>query len=53
MNTTPKVITTVYLEINQKAALQRLATDTRLAASVLIREAVDDLLKKYRQEVKP
>jgi hypothetical protein len=37
----------LYLEPDRAALLDKLATETRIAKAVLLREAVDDLLVKY------
>lgn len=43
-----KVVSTpMYLLPSQMQALNELAKRTRIQRSVLVREAVDDLLKKY------
>jgi predicted transcriptional regulator len=44
--------TPMYLTAEQKAALDRLAELTRIQRSILVREAVDDLLKKYAKTLK-
>jgi hypothetical protein len=38
----------LYLEPERAAALDRLATESRIPKAVLLREAVDDLLTKHR-----
>jgi hypothetical protein len=38
----------VYLDLDRHELFMRLAKGTRIAQAVLLREAVDDLLKKYR-----
>ena len=40
--------TPMYLTPAQKEGLDRLAEVTRIQRSVLVREAIDDLLKKYK-----
>jgi len=48
----PKIVQTpMYLTPVQKRALDRLSEVTRIQRSVLVREAVDDLLKKYKPKV--
>jgi predicted DNA-binding protein len=42
-----RVATTVYLEGEQSDALRRLSEATRVTQANYIREAIDDLLKKY------
>lgn len=44
--------TPMYLTAEQKAALDRLSDLTRIQRSILVREAVDDLLKKYAKTLK-
>lgn len=44
--------TPMYLTPAQKKALDRLAEVTRIQRSVLVREAVDDLLAKYKKQLK-
>lgn len=53
MNThamTPRKLTAqpIYLEPEKAVALNELAASTRVPKAVLLREAVDDLLEKYR-----
>lgn len=43
------VQTPMYLTPAQKRALDELSRVTRIQRSVLVREAVDDLLAKYRK----
>ena len=38
-----------YLDPDKLAALNALAKETRIPRAVLVREAVDDLLAKYRK----
>lgn len=47
-----KSATTVYLEPEQAEALRRLSDATRVTQANYIREAIDDLLKKYARELK-
>lgn len=44
--------TPMYLTPEQFEELNRLSEVTRIQRSVLVREAIDDLLKKYGQELK-
>jgi len=44
--------TPMYLAPEQKKALDRLSEVTRVPRAVLVREAVDDLLKKYAKTLK-
>ena len=44
--------TPMYLTPDQFKELNRLAEATRLQRSVLVREAIDDLLKKYAKLLK-
>ena len=46
------VQTPMYLTPAQKRALDELSRVTRIQRSVLVREAVDDLLVKYRKVLK-
>jgi Ribbon-helix-helix domain len=39
----------LYLEPDRAALLDELAADTRIAKAVLLREAVDDLLTKFKK----
>jgi hypothetical protein len=41
-----------YPEPDQAAALRRLNDTTRIPIQVFLREAVDDLLKKYKKELR-
>jgi hypothetical protein len=43
-----KVMQALYLERDRTDMLDELAADLRLPKSILLREAVDDLLVKYR-----
>jgi len=43
-----KTIVSCYLEPKQHAALRALSERTRVPAQVYVREALDDLLAKYR-----
>lgn len=48
---TPRKLTAqpIYLQPEKAELLNALAEETRIAKSVLLREAVDDLLAKYRK----
>lgn len=48
-----KIITSVYLTKGQKESLERLHKRTRIDVAKLIREGVDDLLKKYSEPCDP
>ena len=45
-----RVFTGVYFDRPQHDALRQLSTTTRVPLAVYLREAVDDLLKKYGAE---
>jgi hypothetical protein len=48
-----KLIQTVaYLTPSQKSGLEKLSKATRVSQQAYLREAVDDLLKKYRKAKK-
>ena len=44
-------MSTLYLDPPKHEALKRLAAETRRPRSVLLREAVDDLLRKYARRL--
>jgi len=46
------IMVNMYLTPSQKRALDRLTTQTRIPRAVLVREAVDDLMKKYKKILK-
>jgi hypothetical protein len=46
-DTEKRVFTGVYFDRPQHDALRQLSTTTRVPLAVYLREAVDDLLKKY------
>ncbi len=46
--TTHNIPVLTYLKPAQKAALDKLSSSTRIPKTELLREAVDDLLKKHR-----
>ena len=48
MGKTKRAIESLYLDEEKLDLLKRLATATRIPRSVLLREAVDDLLVKYK-----
>jgi Ribbon-helix-helix domain len=43
-----KILQSLYLESDRTHLLDELAADVRLPKAILLREAVDDLLVKYR-----
>jgi hypothetical protein len=43
-----KILQSLYLERDRTVLLDELAADLRLPKAILLREAVDDLLVKYR-----
>jgi predicted transcriptional regulator len=47
MGRTKRAIETLYLDPEKLELLKQLAADTRIPRSVLLREAVDDLLVKH------
>jgi predicted transcriptional regulator len=47
MSPTKRLQHPAYLDHDKVKLLNELATETRIPKSVLLREAVDDLLKKY------
>lgn len=49
MATRNKHLQSLYLEPEKAKLLDELAAETRIAKAVLLREAVDDLLVKYRK----
>ena len=51
MAATKKVQTLALLEPEQHKKLKKLSANTRVPMQVYMREAVDDLLKKYKKEV--
>ena len=52
MGRTTKIQTALLLEPEQAKKLQRLHENTRIPKQVLLREAVDDLLKKHKKELR-
>ncbi len=50
---TKNIPTMIYLTPEQKKAMAQLSKTTRVPATVYFREAVDDLLKKYKRQAKP
>jgi hypothetical protein len=48
MGKTKRAFETVYLDHEKIALLKRLSEDTRIPRAVLAREAIDDLLIKYK-----
>jgi hypothetical protein len=47
MGRTKRKTHSVYLDIDRHELFVRLAKETRIAQAVLLREAVDDLLRKH------
>jgi histidyl-tRNA synthetase len=47
MGRTKRKVEVAYLDAHKLELLKQLAAQTRIARSVLVREAVDDLLVKY------
>ncbi len=47
MGRTKRKVEVAYLDADKLELLKQLAAQTRIPRSVLLREAVDDLLKKY------
>ena len=48
MGRTKRKVEVAYLDADKLELLKQLAAQTRIARSVLVREAVEDLLLKYR-----
>jgi hypothetical protein len=48
MGKTKRAAETMYLDPEKLELLKRLSVDTRVPRAVLLREAVDDLLAKYK-----
>jgi hypothetical protein len=48
MGKTKRSVEVAYLDPDKLDLLKRLAAQTRIARSVLVREAIDDLLIKYK-----
>ncbi len=48
MGKTTRAVEVAYLDRDKLDLLKRLAAQTRIARSVLVREAIDDLLIKYK-----
>lgn len=47
-----RISTTVYLDPEHVDGLKKLADITRIPQAIFIREAIDDLLKKYAKELR-
>ena len=47
-----RVLTSLYVDPEAHQALKQLSKDTRVPAAVYLREAVDDLLKKYKVKLR-
>jgi len=43
---------TIYVDLHQKTALDTLSKVTRVPTSEYVREAIDDLLVKYKKHLK-
>ena len=48
MGKTKRTVEVAYLDPEKLDLLKRLASHTRIARAVLVREAIDDLLIKYK-----
>jgi hypothetical protein len=48
MGKTTRAVEVAYLDRDKLDLLKRLAAQTRIARAVLVREAIDDLLIKYK-----
>ena len=48
MGKTKRKLHTVYLDLDKHELFMQLSRESRIAQSVLLREAVDDLLRKHR-----
>jgi hypothetical protein len=48
MGKTKRSVEVAYLDPQKLQLLKELAVETRIARAVLVREAIDDLLVKYR-----
>jgi len=46
------IMVNMYLTSTQKRTLDKLTAQTRIPRAVLVREAVDDLLVKYKKQLK-
>ncbi len=46
-----RILTSIYLDPPVYEAIKNLSKETRVPQSVYLREALDDLLKKYRVKV--
>jgi len=46
-----RVLTSLYIDPDVYAAVKRLSNESRVPAAVYLREAVDDLLTKYKVKV--
>jgi predicted transcriptional regulator len=44
------IMVNMYLTPTQKRALDKVTEQTRIPRAVLVREAIDDLLKKYSKK---
>lgn len=46
-----RILTSLYIDPEAHEALKQLSTQTRVPVAAYLREAVDDLLKKYKVKV--
>jgi len=46
-----RILTSIYLDPPVYEAIKKLSKETRVPQSVYLREALDDLLKKYKVKV--
>jgi hypothetical protein len=53
MGKTKRAFETIYLDPEKLDLFKKLATDTRIPRAVLAREAIDDLLIKYKVRKAP
>ncbi len=47
-----RITMTIYVDLHQKTALDTLSKVTRVPTSEYVREAIDDLLVKYKKHLK-
>lgn len=47
-----RIVVSVYLDPGQKTALDKLTNVTRVPTAAYVREAIDDLLTKYKRHLK-
>ncbi len=48
----PRVRTNIYLDPDQKLALQKLSASTRVKLSDYVREGIDVVLERYKKELR-